>query len=89
MIGVMKFIVLILSVLMVHECAAASIDVSDETSLRLQAMDANHDGMVTLGEMRTWLESQHGKGYEKDRLDEMADRDTSKSCASPFSRPFY
>jgi len=69
--------------------------VADKSSMeldveqRMRNMDTNHDGMVTISEMRAYLESIHGKAYEKALLDEVESKANGKSCASPFTRSFY
>ncbi|WP_331509290.1 hypothetical protein [Novimethylophilus sp.] len=55
----------------------------------IRALDADHDGLVTVTEMRAFLEARHGKDYEKTLLDEMEEKAGTKSCGSPFSRSFY
>lgn len=55
----------------------------------IRAMDSDHDGMVTVHEMRVFLETRNGKDYQQDLLDEMEGKAGAKSCASPFSRSFF
>jgi hypothetical protein len=55
----------------------------------IRSMDKDHDGMVTIGEIRVFLEAQNGKGYRNALLDEMSAKAAAQSCASPFSRSFY
>jgi Ca2+-binding EF-hand superfamily protein len=55
----------------------------------IRAMDRDHDGMVTVAEIRAFLETKNGKGYKHDLLDEMEAKAGAKSCASPFSQSFY
>ena len=54
----------------------------------IRAMDRDRDGMVSVSEIRTYLESRHGKGYEKQLMDTLESRG-GPSCSSPFSRSFY
>lgn len=54
----------------------------------IRAMDRDRDGMVSVTEIRVYLESRHGKGYEKQLMDSMEARG-GPSCSSPFSRSFY
>ncbi|MGX8883375.1 calcium-binding protein [Methylovorus sp. SPW-M1] len=56
---------------------------------RLQKMDKDHDGMVTVEEVRAYIETVHGKDFNKLVMDEMVSAANSKSCGSPFSRSFY
>lgn len=56
---------------------------------RLQKMDKDHDGMVTVEEVRAYIETVHGKDFNKPVMDEMVSAANSKSCGSPFSRSFY
>jgi len=55
----------------------------------IRAMDTSHDGMVSVSEARAYLEARHDKNYRKDLLDDLEAKTTGRSCASPFSRPFY
>jgi hypothetical protein len=55
----------------------------------IRGMDKDRDGMVSIVEIRAYLETQNGKGYRRELLDEMEARADGKSCASPFSRSFY
>lgn len=55
----------------------------------IRSMDKDHDGMVSMSEIRTYLEAQNGKGYRSELLDEMTAKADGRSCSSPFSRSFY
>lgn len=55
----------------------------------IHAMDRDRDGMVSVSEIRAFLEARHGKDYEHKLLDDMEAKAGSKSCSSPFSRSFY
>jgi hypothetical protein len=55
----------------------------------IRSMDKDKDGMVSIIEIRAYLETQNGKGYRRELLDEMEAKADAKSCASPFSRSFY
>jgi hypothetical protein len=55
----------------------------------LQAMDKDRNGMVTASEVRAYLESKHGKGYEKAILDRMQASEGGASCGTPFAQSFY
>jgi hypothetical protein len=55
----------------------------------IRNMDKDHDGMVSMSEIRVYLEAQNGKGYRSELLDEMTARADGRSCSSPFSRSFY
>lgn len=55
----------------------------------LKAMDKNHDGIVTVYEVRAYIEAKHGKGYKKDVLDEMESAANGKSCKTPFANTIY
>lgn len=52
-------------------------------------MDKDHDGMVSMTEIRASLEARNGKGYRSELLDEMTAKADARSCSSPFSRSFY
>ena len=55
----------------------------------LLAMDTNKDGMVTVSEVRAFIESKHGKGYQKDLMDKMEASTNGLSCATPFANRFF
>ena len=54
----------------------------------IRAMDTNRDGMVTVHEVRVFLELKNGKGYQQELLDELEGK-TGRSCASPFSKSAF
>jgi len=66
--------------------AASQPELSVEETIRL--VDTNHDGQVSMTEIRVYLETKHGKGYEQTLLTEMETK-ANTSCGSPFSRSFY
>jgi len=55
----------------------------------IYAMDKDHDGMVSVYEVRAFMEAKHGKGYQKAALDEMESTASGKSCTTPFAKPMY
>ena len=86
------------SSLMAHEAAAYStqaqflpevtepyVSVADN----IKAMDTDHDGIVTVHEMRVFIESKHGKGYEQKLFDAMEAAAGNRSCGSSFSKSLY
>jgi len=60
---------------------------SVEESLR--NMDKNLDGIVTVYEVRSYIESVHGKSYKKEVLDDMESSASGKSCSTPFAKSLY
>ena len=52
-------------------------------------MDKDHNGLVTVSEMRAYLEAKHGKDYEKAILDKMQTVERGASCSTAFAQPFY
>ncbi|MBU3736119.1 MAG: hypothetical protein FGM62_04000 [Methylobacterium sp.] len=70
--------------------ALAEPKTAEEPSVEdnIRTMDRDRDGMVSVTEIRAYLESRHGKGYEKQLMDSMEARG-GPSCSSPFSRSFY
>lgn len=69
----------------------AMADQHDEPSVEdnIHAMDADHDGMVTVFELRSFIEARHGKGYKKQTLDNMEASARGTSCTTPFAKPLY
>lgn len=55
----------------------------------IKNMDTDHDGIVTVYEVRAFVEAKHGKTYKVDVLDDMESSAGGKSCSSPFSKPLY
>jgi Ca2+-binding EF-hand superfamily protein len=76
---------LIPAVVWAVENDAPALSVEDN----IRNMDKDHDGMVSMSEIRVYLEAQNGKGYRSELLDEMTARADGRSCSSPFSRSFY
>lgn len=78
---------LALPTLSMAEDAAALPVLSVEDNLR--AMDRDRDGMVTVYEVRAFIEAKHGKDYKKDVLDDMESSASGKSCSTPFAKSLY
>jgi hypothetical protein len=55
----------------------------------IHAMDRDHDGMVTVHEIRSFIEARHGKHYKKVTLDNMEASAGGSSCTSSFAKPLY
>ena len=54
----------------------------------IRALDADHDGQVSIAEIRAYLEAKYGKGYRQALLEDMETK-ANTSCGTPFSRSFY
>ncbi len=52
-------------------------------------MDTDKNGFADVHEVRAFLESKHGKEYERDIFDRWESSSTSKSCGSSFSKSLY
>ena len=55
----------------------------------IAAMDTDHDGIVTVHEMRIYIESKHGKGYQEKVFDDMEKSAENRSCGSSFTKSLY
>jgi hypothetical protein len=55
----------------------------------IAAMDKDHDGIVTVHEVRAYIESKHGKGYQKQVFDDMEKSAENRSCGSSFTKSLY
>ena len=55
----------------------------------IQALDKDHDGMVSVFEIRAFIEARHGKQYQQAVLDDMESSARGKSCSTPFAKPRY
>lgn len=85
--------------LMAHEDLAKTADIplmnidapSSYLSVadNIKAMDVDHDGIVSVHEMRVYIESKHGEGYKQSLFDVMETSANSRSCGSPFSGSLY
>jgi Ca2+-binding EF-hand superfamily protein len=81
----------ILSILLIclFPLLAVAEDSASSVEDNIKAMDTDHDGQVTVTEVRAYLQSQHGKDYKQALLDEMEIKAGLKSCGSPFSKSLY
>jgi hypothetical protein len=59
--------------------------VEDQVAL----MDKDHNGFADVFEVRAYLESQHGQGYQKAILDKWEASAQGKSCSTPFAKELY
>jgi len=48
-------------------------------------MDTDHNGFADVFEVRAYLESKHGKGYEKNLLDKLVQTANRKSCGTSIT----
>ena len=55
----------------------------------IAAMDKDHDGIVTVHELREFMESKHGQGYERKVFDDMEKSAENRSCGSSFTKSLY
>ncbi len=82
-----------LSTLSVYADEFSSSSSASSTSLsvedRLRSLDQNHDGMVSVFEVRSYIEAVHGKAYQQDALNDMESSANGKSCSTPFAKPLY
>ena len=53
------------------------------------AMDTDKNGFADVYEVRAFLELKHGKGYQKEVLDNMEASASGKSCSTPFAKDLY
>jgi hypothetical protein len=67
---------------------AATPDEQGEPSVadNIRAMDADHDGQVSVSEIKAYLQKKYGADYEKELLELMEKRANAKSCGSSFTR---
>jgi hypothetical protein len=55
----------------------------------IAAMDKDHDGIVSVHEIRVFIEAMHGKGYQSKVFDGMEKAADNRSCGSSFSNSLY
>lgn len=53
------------------------------------AMDTDKNGFADVYEVRAFLELKHGKGYQKELLDQLEASASGKSCSTPFAKDLY
>lgn len=70
---------------------AGEADASRSVDDNIHAMDRDRDGMVTLSEVRVYLETRNEgpQSFRQEVLRDLEARSNSRSCASPFSQSFY
>lgn len=63
----------------------------DEPSVEanIQQMDTDHDGQVSMGEIKIFLQKKYGSEYKQTLLDKLEARAEARSCGSPFTRPMH
>lgn len=90
-IGSMVIRVFLLSIMLLPAWGRADeiAQPADSVENNIRNLDQDHDGMVSIAEIRTYLEVKNGKGYRSELLDDMQARAEGRSCGSPFSRSFY
>ena len=52
-------------------------------------MDTDKNGFADVFEVRAFLESKHGQGYEKELLDKWESSARGKSCSTPFAKELF
>ena len=85
----MKAFALLLISLLPLAAWAESPQVPESVEDAIRIMDKDHDGQVSVLEVRAYLEAKHGKGYEQALMDEWETRAGIRSCGSPFTRPQF
>ena len=55
----------------------------------IAAMDTDRDGIVSVHEIRVFIESTHGKGYQGKVFDDMEKSAENRSCGSSFAKSLY
>ncbi len=55
----------------------------------IAVMDTDHDGIVSVHEIRVFIESTHGKGYQGKVFDAMEKSADNRSCGSSFAKSLY
>ncbi len=82
-----RYLILILmlsspAIVMAEEARAPSVEEN------LREMDKDRNGIVTASEVRTYLQSKHGKDYEKSILDKLQSTERGASCGTTFAQSF-
>ncbi|CAG0959371.1 hypothetical protein MTYP_00638 [Methylophilaceae bacterium] len=86
MAAIVKIFSILFLIFSVPVMAEPTVSPSVEDNIR--EMDKDRNGLVTVSEVRVYLESMHGKGYEKDILDKM-EASSGASCGTTFAKSFY
>jgi hypothetical protein len=82
----MNICAMLLMLLALPTFAATSEEPSVEDNIR--AMDTDHDGQVSVSEIKAYLQKKYGEDYQRELLELMERRANAKSCGSSFTRPF-
>jgi hypothetical protein len=64
-------------------------DASPGVEENIRIMDTDHDGQVTVTELRASLQARYGKGYQQALLEQMEMKAGTKNCGTPFSQSLY
>jgi len=84
-----RYLILILMML----CSPAIVLAEDArvptVEENLREMDKDRNGLVTVSEVRAYLQSKHGKDYEKGILDKLQSTERGASCGTSFAQSFF
>lgn len=83
--AMIKYILILLSFIPCHAFAEPVNEPSVESNI--QDMDTDHDGQVSMTEIKLHLQKKFGKEYKSELLDKLEARANAKSCGSSFTRP--
>ncbi|PKO50751.1 MAG: hypothetical protein CVU26_09530 [Betaproteobacteria bacterium HGW-Betaproteobacteria-2] len=83
-----RYLILILilcnpAIVLAEEVRAPSVEEN------LREMDKDRNGIVTASEVRAYLQSKHGKDYEKGILDKLQSTERGASCGTSFAQSFF
>ena len=63
-------------------------DAEPSVEENVQLMDTDHDGMVSVSEIKAYLQEKFGSHYQESLLNKMEVAAKAQSCDSSFTRPF-
>ncbi|MFM9914001.1 MAG: hypothetical protein ACKVN9_10755 [Methylophilaceae bacterium] len=67
---------------------AHSADAEPSVEANIVAMDTDRDGMVSVAEIKAYLQKEFGPHYKESLLEKMDFAAKAQSCDSSFTRPF-
>lgn len=80
---------ILMLILLLPALAHAELPPEPSVESNIQEMDTDHDGQVSMSEVKAHLQKKYGKEYKSALLDKLETRANAKSCGSSFSRPMH
>lgn len=85
----LRYLVFIVLLVSMPDAVLAEEDSVPSVEENLREMDKDGNGLVTVAEVRAYLQARHGAEYEKGVLDKLLSLERGASCRTPFAQNFY